>query len=122
MKGRNRRLCAVAPAVAAAEDFYGRQFARLVGGRRDVVACFGRLATSYYAVVTVAAKDGSATEYVVAVGYNGVAPAFGAAAADWLYMKGGELKEYLPAPFILIYLLSLHRRLRARTGGREARC
>ncbi len=44
----------------------------------------------------------------------------GAAAPDWLYMKGGELKECLLALFILIYLLSLHRRLRAR--ARQTPC
>ena len=54
--------------------------------------------------------------------FDKLVESFGAAAPDWLYMKGGELKECLLALFILTYLLSLHRRLRARTGDREARC
>ena len=45
--------------------------------------------------------------------FDGLVESFGDAAPDWLYMKGGELKECLLALFISIYVLSLHRRLRA---------
>ena len=51
--------------------------------------------------------------------FDKLVEAFGAAAPDWLYMKGGELKECLLALFILIYLLSLHRRLGAHAGARK---
>ena len=45
--------------------------------------------------------------------FDGLVESFGDAAPEWLYMKGGELKECLLALFISIYVLSLHRRLRA---------
>lgn len=50
---------------------------------------------------------------LVASPFDGLVESFGDAAPDWLYMKGGELKECLLALFISIYVLSLHRRLRA---------
>ncbi len=53
--------------------------------------------------------------------FDGLVESFGAAAPDWLYMKGGELKECMLALFILIYVLSLHRRLRAAPPS-EGRC
>ena len=54
--------------------------------------------------------------------FDRLVEAFGAAAPDWLYMKGGELKECLLALFILTYLASLRRRLRTSTDDRRARC
>jgi len=50
---------------------------------------------------------------LVASPFDGLVESFGDAAPDWLYMKGGELKECLLALFISIYVVSLHRRLRA---------
>jgi len=50
---------------------------------------------------------------LVASPFDGLVESFGDAAPDWLYMKGGELKECLLALFITIYVVSLHRRLRA---------
>lgn len=52
--------------------------------------------------------------------FDGLVESFGDAAPDWLYMKGGELKECLLALFISIYVLSLHRRLRAATAQSAA--
>ena len=59
---------------------------------------------------------------IVVSPFDKLVESFGDAAPDWLYMKGGELKECLLALFILMYLLSLHRRLRVRAGIREAPC
>ena len=52
--------------------------------------------TTNTVVVTVTAEDGSATEYVVVVGYDGVAPTFGVAATTLTYVAGGLVDETLP--------------------------
>ena len=62
----------------------------------------------------------AAVAVLVVSPFDKLVETFGAAAPDWLYMKGGELKECLLALFILIYLLALHRRLRARARSPEA--
>ena len=55
-----------------------------------------RAGTTNTVVVTVTAEDGSATEYVVVVGYGGVAPTFGVAATTLTYVAGGLVDETLP--------------------------